>query len=174
MATRFALEIDCPDSSYADSLFREVFQLIDELELTLSRFVPDSDVSRINNLKEGENVMIENESWEVLKRSIQVMAWTGGAFDVGIGKHMDIFRAAKQGLRNDREVINAQKMVHEEKQKASIYVDPDEPRVYTVKEGMHVDLGTPGASLPVRGGQGRDLCIPISSSLQTYISPPRL
>ncbi|TRX61414.1 hypothetical protein FNH22_04990 [Fulvivirga sp. M361] len=141
MATRFVLEVADSDSAAIHSVLGQACQLMDELELTLSRFVPDSDISRINDLKEGNSVLIENESWEVLKKSIRVMLWTSGAFDVGVGKYMDIFRAGKQGLLNDKEVIHALQKVREEKENASIYVDPDEPRVYKIKQGMYLDLG---------------------------------
>lgn len=141
MATRFVLEVECADETVANAFFSEAFRLVDELELILSRFIPDSDISRINALAEGKHVMIEHESWELLKKAIEVMAWTAGAFDIGVGKYMDVFRAGKQGLLNEKEVLQAQQKLYHEKQKAAIYIDPDEPRAYKVKEGMHLDLG---------------------------------
>ncbi|MEO1053310.1 MAG: FAD:protein FMN transferase [Bacteroidota bacterium] len=141
MATQFVVQIDGVDEAYAENAAQQCFERIDELEAKLSRFIPDSDVSRINRMKEGDNLLLDYETYACLKQAIEISTWTGGAFDVGVAEWMNIFRGYKQGLLNISEYNNALKTAFEEKQQASIYVDPDENRIYCIKPGMKIDLG---------------------------------
>lgn len=141
MATRFLLTISGEEPEYAQSVAQRCFQRLDELEEILSRFVAGSDISRINKLKAGAQLALENETWDVIKQAIQVQQWTQGTFDIGVAEHMNIFRAAKEGILNEFEMTNALEKAQEEKLKASLYVDPEKPYFYCIKPGMLFDLG---------------------------------
>lgn len=141
MATQFQLTIVGESADYAAGAADRCFARLDALEHTLSRFVPDSDVSRLNRLGAGENLPLERETWQVLRQAIQVQLWTQGTFDVGVGEHVDIFRAGKQGILNAYEIVQALEKTQATKLAASIYVDPDQPWVYCVQPGMRFDLG---------------------------------
>lgn len=141
MATRFLLTIAGEESDYAESVAQRCFQRLDELEHILSRFVSGSDISRINKLKADAQLALDYESWEVIKQAIQVQQWTEGTFDIGVAEHMNIFRAAKEGILNEFEMANALEKAQEEKLKASLYVDPEKPYFYCIQPGMLFDLG---------------------------------
>jgi len=141
MATQFTLIIDDEPKEIAENASLQVFQLIDQLELQLSRFVPDSDISRINRMKANEQLPIDFETWEVMKIAIEMNQMTKGAFDIGVGRHMDIFRASKQGILNELEMTNALEKVQQDKLAAGIFIDPEKPIAYCVKEGIQFDLG---------------------------------
>lgn len=141
MATQFTLTIDNEDLDYAESASLQVFDLIDKLELQLSRFIPDSDISRINRMKANDQLPIDFETWEVMKFAIDMQSISNGAFDIGVARHMDIFRASKQGILNEFEMTNALSLVQSEKLEAGIFIDPEKPMAYCVKEGVQFDLG---------------------------------
>ncbi len=141
MATQFTLAIVDQDPEDAKWAALQCFKRLDELELKLSRFVPDSDISRINTLKADEQLLLDRETWEVMKLAIQVQQWTQGAFDIGVAEHMNIFRATKQGILNEFEMALALEKAQKHKLKASLYLDPSEPKFYCMKEGMQFDLG---------------------------------
>lgn len=141
MATYFKLNIYNEASDYAKNAAQQVFQLIDELEDKLSRFRPDSDISRINKLKKDEHLPIDFETWEALKLAISCHIDSQGTFDIGVAEHMKIFRASKEGILNEYETHKALEKAQAEKEQASIFVDPEQPRVYCVKPGMYFDLG---------------------------------
>ena len=54
MATVFEIMIADPDARYAEQAAWAAFELIDRIEGELSRYKPDSDISRINNLTTAE------------------------------------------------------------------------------------------------------------------------
>ncbi len=141
MATYFKLVIYHEEEKYAKNAAQNTFQLIDELEDKLSRFRPDSDISRINQLKKEEQLLIDFETWEVLKIAIQIQSESFGAFDIGVAEQMKIHRAAQQGILNEFETHNALTKAQTAKHEASIYVDPEQPRVYCLNPGMYFDLG---------------------------------
>ncbi len=141
MATRFQLTIAAESEDYATGAADRCFARLDYLEQTLSRFIPDSEISRINRLNAGQELLLERETWEVLRQAIEVQAWTGGTFDVGVAEHVDIFRAGKQGILNAYEVERGLTQTQATKAAASLYIDPEYPRLYCVQPGMRFDLG---------------------------------
>lgn len=141
MATQFLVTIAGETPDYAESAAMHCFQRLDELEQKLSRFVADSDISRINKLKAGEQLILDFETWQVMKQAIQVQQWTSGTFDIGVAEHMNIFRAGKEGILNEFEIARALERAQQEKQSASLYLDPDKPNFYCIEPGMKFDLG---------------------------------
>lgn len=59
------------------------FDEIDRIEQDLSRFIPSSDISRINMAKIGRPVSIGPACFEILELSRQICDITGSAFDPG-------------------------------------------------------------------------------------------
>ncbi len=82
MACTFELLLCEPDARYAAQAADEAFAELDRLEAELSRFVPTSDVARINRLQPGEAVAVCEATLECLELADQVARLTGGAFDV--------------------------------------------------------------------------------------------
>ncbi|MEL7003806.1 MAG: FAD:protein FMN transferase [Bacteroidota bacterium] len=144
MATHYHLNFIEDENVYADSMAKECFNRIDELETKLSRFIPDSDISRINAMKADQELMIDIETYECLKMAIEINQWTNGAFDIGVGEFMNIFRGYKEGILTLSEQKNALKQALEEKVAGSIYLDPEEHKIYCIKPGIKFDLGALG------------------------------
>ena len=82
MGTRFGVRIAAADAAWARQLAADAFRELERLERELSRFVPESDVSRINRLAVGETLRIGAAAYECLRLAAEVSAQTGGAFDV--------------------------------------------------------------------------------------------
>jgi thiamine biosynthesis lipoprotein len=58
---------------------------VDRLECELSRFVENSDVSRINNLPADQPLRLGLDAFECLQLSARLHAETNGAFDITVG-----------------------------------------------------------------------------------------
>ncbi len=85
MATVFEVHCAHPDPAYARQAAQAAFDLVDRLEGELSRFIANSDVSRINHLAVGESTRVSPGTMECLEIAWHLHALTGGAFDVTIG-----------------------------------------------------------------------------------------
>lgn len=85
MATTFEVIILHEDIRYAQQAARAAFSELDRLEAELSRFIENSDISRINNLAANRPLRIGLAAFECLQLSAKINAETYGAFDVTVG-----------------------------------------------------------------------------------------
>ena len=85
MATVFEVYAVHPDEQYAAQAAQAAFDLVDRLERELSRFLPNSDITRINHLAAGESTRVSPSTLECLVIARHMFELTGGAFDVSIG-----------------------------------------------------------------------------------------
>lgn len=82
MACTFELLLPGCDAAYARRVARAAFDEVDRTEQLLSRFIPHSDVARINRLAAGQSVRVSLETAECLQLAAQAHTLTGGAFDI--------------------------------------------------------------------------------------------
>lgn len=85
MATVFEVHAAHPDMRYAEQAAHAAFDLADRLERELSRFLPNSDIGRINRLAAGDRTRVGPSAMECLVIARHMFDLTGGAFDVSIG-----------------------------------------------------------------------------------------
>ena len=92
MATHFEILICHPDKQLADSLSGLVFRELDRLEDLLSRFRDGSDVVRMNQMQQGETILISEACHECLRQAMEIQVLTDGRFDVASGGFMELLR----------------------------------------------------------------------------------
>jgi thiamine biosynthesis lipoprotein len=85
MATVFEVHCVHDDERYAAQAAEAAFQIVDRLEREISRFLPNSDIARINHLDPGGTVRVGASALECLSIARYMFDLTGGAFDVSIG-----------------------------------------------------------------------------------------
>ena len=120
MATVFEVHCVHVDSRYAAQAAQAAFGLVDRLEQELSRFVENSDISRVNHLAAGQSTRVSPWTMECLEIARHVYGLTGGAFDVSIGSGLE-----------------------------SLALDPDEFAVHAREGGARLDLGGIGKGYAV-------------------------
>jgi thiamine biosynthesis lipoprotein len=120
MATVYEVYTVHRNRTYAAQAAQAAFDLVDRLERELSRFLPNSDITRINHLDAGASTRVAPSTVECLLIARHMFDLTGGAFDVSIGT----------GL-------------------ASLELDVDESVVHATTRGVRVDLGGIGKGYAV-------------------------
>ena len=110
MHTVFEVHAAHPDERYAAQAAQAAFAVVDRLEGELSRFRPNSDITRVNHLTAGESTRVGEAALECLVIARHLYDLTGGAFDIAIGTGLpsleidgDAFavRATADGVRVD-------------------------------------------------------------------------
>ena len=110
MNTVFEVYAAHADAQYAAQAAQAAFALVDRLEGELSRFRPNSDITRVNHLTAGESVRVGEAALECLVIARHLHDLTDGAFDVAIGTGLPsleidadafVIRAAAGGVRVD-------------------------------------------------------------------------
>jgi thiamine biosynthesis lipoprotein len=92
MATTFEVIVVHEDDRYAWQAAAAAFEEVDRLEGELSRFIENSDVSRINNLPAGESLRLGLDAFECLQLSARIHAETNGACDITGGSLLRFWR----------------------------------------------------------------------------------
>ncbi|PKL81595.1 MAG: hypothetical protein CVV24_14460 [Ignavibacteriae bacterium HGW-Ignavibacteriae-3] len=101
MATVFDIFIQSDDENYSGQAAWEAFKEIDRLEEELSRFNPNSEVSRINNSAPGERLIVSPDIFECVRESLELKKLTMGAFDIAYFNSAEISAAENLLLNND-------------------------------------------------------------------------
>lgn len=112
MATVFEIIIVHDDSHYAHQAAWEAFEELARLEQGLSRFIENSDISRINSLVAGRPLILGPAAFECLQLCIRISAETNGAFDVTIGSLMECWLNEDKHPRtpSDEELVGARQL----------------------------------------------------------------
>jgi thiamine biosynthesis lipoprotein len=99
MATVFEVVIIHKDVRYAQQAAWAAFDELDRLEQQLSRFVENSDISRINNLAADQPLQLSLETFECLRLCGSLYDQTDGAFDITIGSLMNCWLNKDKTMR---------------------------------------------------------------------------
>jgi FAD:protein FMN transferase len=127
MNTTFHLRICEPEKAIAAGMAKECFDHLDFLETRLSRFIEDSDVSRINHLQAGETLYISESTHQCLLAGLDALSRTGGLFDITLGGRIE---HRKSGETGEPPALLGQLTIH-----------PDLPAVTCESPGRQLDLG---------------------------------
>lgn len=139
MATTYEILIYHEDAAYAQQAAWEAFRLLDQLEQELSRFIENSDISRINNLPARQPLPLGLAAFECLDRCAQLSDETGGAFDITIGPLLDCWlNEDKTGrIPSDEELVQARQRTG-----THLYqLDAAEHTVELLASPLRIDLG---------------------------------
>lgn len=92
MGTRYAVKLVQPDDSFdRDALARQIEDLLRAINASMSTYLPDSELSRLNDFPAGEPYTVSKELMSVLSRSEDLVESTGGAFDPTVGPVVDLW-----------------------------------------------------------------------------------
>ena len=143
MHTHFTLIIDEADAGYADSAAQEAFKLVERLEQKLSRYIPSSEIARVNQLAEGESYRLDEEAWACLAVAADIAGKSGRAFDPAAGRLIDFWK--KQPVP----ILDVEGNPDWEEAWAAhcqgqISLDPEGRTAVCVKHGSLLDLGAIG------------------------------
>ncbi|HEX5790903.1 MAG TPA: FAD:protein FMN transferase [Luteolibacter sp.] len=127
MNTTFTLRVLDMNEHDARGLAWQCFDRIDALEGKLSRFIEGSDISRINAMKAGETLYLNEDSHACLLLAMKAAAATHGLFDVTQGARI---QHRKDGLSGNEPEVCGRLLVH-----------PDNPAVTCEVAGRQIDLG---------------------------------
>lgn len=98
MATVFEIMIADEDPAFAAGAALAAFEEIDRLEQDLSRYSPNSDIARVNNLTPNGSVRVGLDTFQCLRLSRLYWEQTAGAFDVTLGALMNCWVAKDKSL----------------------------------------------------------------------------
>jgi len=139
MATVFEVIIIHKDACYAQQAAWAAFDELDKLEQELSRFVENSDISRINNLAANHPLQIGPATFECLQLCDSLYVQTNGAFDITIGFLMDCWLSEDKTIRTP-----SREQLKQARQRTGLHLiqlDETEHTVQLLTSSVIIDLG---------------------------------
>jgi thiamine biosynthesis lipoprotein len=123
----------------------EAFAAIDDLETRISNWIPDSQVSYVNNHAAEEPVSVAPDVLELVAFSKKVHGETGGAFDATVGPLIELwgFYRGQGHLPEETELAQALSKVGMDK----VRLDPLANTVAFDAPGMRLDFGGIGKGM---------------------------
>lgn len=151
MATVFEVLIADEESAFAAQAAQAAFDEVDRLEQDLSRYRPNSDITRINNLPAGGTAQVSADTFACLQLAQLYWRKTGGAFDITMGALMDCWIAPDKSLftPTDAEIAGAAA-------RCGMDLLTLDESTHTVRIGDHVPCIDPGA---IGKGYAVDVCL---------------
>ncbi len=147
MATTFEVIVVYDDDRYARQAAAAAFDEVDRLEGELSRFIENSDISRINNLSANQPLTIGLDAFECLQLSARIYAETNGAFDITIGSLLRCWRNEDESPRTpSQEELN---LARQHTGTHLLQLDESEHTVQLLASPVQVDLGGIGKGYAV-------------------------
>lgn len=99
MGTQFRLVFFAPDAATAESVARAAFARVAEINRIASDYDPESEVERLARQPVGVPFPASIELFDLLQRSQELAAGSGGAFDVTLGPVIRLWRDARRSRR---------------------------------------------------------------------------
>ncbi len=117
----------------------EAFKEIGRVENVFSTFKPYSEISKINRLKPNEGLMISDEAFWLIKKSIDYNKKTQGVFDITVKPLIDLWERAKRTkiIPKDEEIKEALTKVGSD----YISLNSSDKTISFTRSGMGIDLG---------------------------------
>ncbi|MDX9923458.1 MAG: FAD:protein FMN transferase [Ignavibacteriaceae bacterium] len=141
MATVFELIIAGTDKKYAEEAAWELWKEIDTLENELSRYLPNSDISKINNLKKGERFILSEDTFNCIRTSMELYNLTEGAFNIASGSLYNCWVNADKSIKNPTQSEIEYASKKSDLKNILLY---DDFSIELKEEGMVLDLGAFG------------------------------
>ncbi|MEM1159121.1 MAG: FAD:protein FMN transferase [Verrucomicrobiota bacterium] len=127
MNTTFSIRLRGADPAGVESSIHTCCELLETLESLLSRYRHDSDISRINHMQTGDELLIDPKTHECLKRALQACEATQGLFDATLGQQVT--------HRKDNQTGKAPSPA------GQLKITDDRPMVQCLAAGRQIDLG---------------------------------
>ncbi len=188
MGTVFEVSAYASDKNRVEKAFNDVLKVVIWLDLLMSNYKEESELSKVNKNAASEPTYCDNELAYIIEQSLQYSDITDGAFDITIGplmKKWGFFKGqgeipAKEDLESVLESVSYKNIIIEEKIKKSLFRDPSIVKTVSFKNpDTQIDLGGIGKGYAVdmatrilKGNMIRSALINFAGNIYAYGTPP--
>jgi len=137
MGTRFHTLLPGMDDDTAERVFYLMKDEVLRIEKKLSRFIPESDISRLNKSAKEKPVIVDDELFDILNACRFCWDLTDGAFDLTLRPLMDFWKNQPQSNAENDEFAQLKKNLGLQ----HVNVDDDKKSVQFSNNQIEIDLG---------------------------------
>lgn len=139
MGTVCEIKVVGVNEEESEKAIKEAFAEISRIEKSMSLYLEDSDISRMNEAAFRDYVKISEETFGVLKEAREFSRITDGSFDITVSPLVDLwgFYKEKGRIPAEEEIRTARENVGFR----NVILKPDTKEVKFAVEGLKIDLG---------------------------------
>jgi len=145
MGTSVEITLSRAEPARAEEAMEAAFQEVERINVLLSHYRPDSEVSQITRFSGKKEIRVSPETLEVIERALYFSRLSEGAFDITIGSVFRLWNFREGKIPDDRSRRENLKRVDYRK----IKVDRSRSSVFLEDGGMELDLGAIGKGYAV-------------------------
>jgi len=137
MGTLAEISVSGADPKKAEEALEAAFLEIERVNILMSDYRPDSEVSRITRFAGQKEIPVSPETLEVIERALYFSRLSDGALDITIGPAFRLWNFREPKIPDGRSLRETLKRVDYRK----IRVDRSRSSVFLEESGMELDLG---------------------------------
>ena len=140
MGTHFTVAIAAELKFDKENLRIQIHAALDDVNRRMSTYLADSELTQFNHSRSTDWIPVTPELCGTVNSSLALGILTGGAFDITVGKLVNLWGFGPDGSRNeppaDADIAAAKLMTGHEK----LHVDCDRPAMRKDHADLHIDL----------------------------------
>lgn len=141
MGTRCDLVLAGVEQLNAEKVFQLVKKEVEELEFILSRFLPDSSISKLNGSKKNLWIDVPDDLWDILTICYDFYQMSNGAFDITVAPLINLWKSLESPT--EKEIQEAQKSCGFDK----VEFDFENHKIKFSTNNIQFDLGAIGKGI---------------------------
>lgn len=142
MGTGYTLDLYGSNAGILEAAAEESFEEVQRLDQMMSNYIPDSELSNVNDHAADRPVQVSRELFDLLETCGDYSRKSEGTFDITVGPLMKVwgFYKGTGHLPHRAEIKTALELVGYQK----VQLDPAHRTVHFAEHGMNLDLGGVG------------------------------
>jgi thiamine biosynthesis lipoprotein len=147
MGTGYTLDLYGSNAGLLEAAAEESFEEVERLDHMMSNYIPDSELSTVNDNAADRPVAVSRELFDLLETCMDYSRKSEGAFDITVGPLMKVwgFYKGTGHLPHRAEIKAALGLIGYQK----VQLDPAHLTVHFAERGMNLDLGGVGKGYAV-------------------------
>ncbi len=128
------------DGPERDALFKEIELLLKEINQSMSTYIDDSELSRLNRTIAGLETVLSKELFYVIKSAVEVSQISDGAFDITVGPLVNLWGFGPTSVQRQSPPEADLQRVLEYTGYEKLSLDTGKLSISKAQENMYVDL----------------------------------
>jgi thiamine biosynthesis lipoprotein len=138
MGTVVSITAVSSDTETAQQAIQAGFQEIKRLEQLLSTWRQDSELSRVNSSAGNRAVPVSQETYELVRHSLDITELTGGGFNIAIGPAVEAWSVTeRQDIPRAEDLAQLKGLVDWR----DIQMNPERHTIFLARAGMRIAVG---------------------------------
>lgn len=155
MGSSFDVSIVAENEALAENYIQQVFEEVIRIDLLISDWKPNSQISEVNKNAGIKPVKVDKEVFDLTKRALQFSEMTNGAFDITVASMDKIW--SFDGLMDELPTKEAIQKSIENVSYKNVILNESDSTIFLSKKGMKIGFGATGKGYAA--DKGRELML---------------